>query len=666
MRYLSALVLAALPSLASAEKWQAPQEYRRLIKGHKGWDTVAFRFRGGGHARSDAVSVVDADGRPVPSIVLLSVKGDDTWVAYQGRAAKAPVHVYYGGEKKAPSGGKWQPKLSLVMRTMPLPGGALNSYSSISIADRKRQFFGLGFVPNIWHGANPYGPDDSYATVYSGYLDIKKPGKYHLATISDEASYVVLNGTDVVSWPGRHSVEGSRHGEHGKQVELTKGLHKIEYYHAEVDGPQFMALAWKRPGQKQFEPVPQEAFLHTQVLVTEAPERRNGAPLAAFGWQEVDQFHHEEYQFTRVRFTNQVKALPKAAKVVMDYGDGHVTDTVGGDHVYLSTGPFKCSLKLLGARGKVLDQFRTEIRIQPPSGNLTIRHTRQLREYLRTIGTYDLARRPQKTIEAYWTLAQPAEDPGLIRPITEAYVNLHGYKGKNWDAADRLAQALSLKEGQQADELYAKLFTCAPGEKDAARVFMERIDVIVQKLRDYDRALELIAEKKKSRNSLIARAAASKEGDVYRARGDFERAGNLYRAAQQEAYKGADPRTIAVREGGYLETVASHLEKGYLRAARETLLIWEAEHPTGKVRGDLTLMLARYFQGIGDHNRALNELFMMTKLNPLTPYLPEIELRMARSYAALGKKTKAEELRDKVIREYPLSRAAKEAKTLKF
>jgi len=299
-------------------------------------------------------------------------------------------------------------------------------------------------------------------------------------------------------------------------------------------------------------------------------------------------------------------------------------------------------------------------------GNLTVLNTKQVEEYLRVIGTYDLSKRPKEELDAYWALAEPQELPGLIRPITEAYVSRFGPKGAGWTAADRLAQAYSFTEPEKAVDLYEKLVSSAPTKPDVARIKAEQLDILINRLKRHKVASEMLKQMQKSKDELTVQLAGSKLGDIPRSQGDFEKAAEAYRDAQEKAYKDMDPREIAVREGAYLETVDGYLGSGHLRSAREMLLNWEAEYPTGKLRGDLILMTARYFQAIGDHQRALDELTTMTKLNPLSPYLPEIEWRMARAYAELGNKAKARELRDKVIREYPKSRAAAEAEKLHF
>ena len=649
--------------MAQAGEWKVQREYRRVVDGGGNAETVAFRFCDGGHAQPDGedVIVVDADGNILPSRVLFSKRGGDTWVAYQGSKAKGQVAVYYGGGGSGGSGGRWQPQLSLMLTTVPLPNAALATYKPIAAAAESGRVYGVGFVPNIWQTPNPYGPQDNFASAFVGHLNIDKPGKYHVFTCSDEASFVLIDGKEVCSWPGRHKVGGGK-GEHGGDVELTKGQHKIEYYHAEVDGEQFMALGWTTPGSDKYEVVPQSAFVHTPIATAGALERRGGGPLAACEWQQVDQLLHEDNQYTRFRFNSQCKGVPPKAKVEWDYGDGVKIDR-DGYHVYVGDGPFGCQVRITDETGKLLNQYQTIVRIEPPMKNLTILDTAQVREYVDAVMKYDFSKVPPEAMSALWELAETQEDADFIRPFTEAYVARFGHSGGAWPVADRLAAAYSLKEPQKAVELYAKLASAAPSKLDAARARMEQIELILHKLKDPKRALAVATGIRDLHSGLEARVAAVKVGDVYRDEGDLEKAEDAYRAVQKASLEHMDRREVAVREGGYMESVSSHIDHGHLRAAREMLVQWEADYPTGKLSGDLILMTAKYFEALGDHQRALDELTTLTKINPLTPFLPEVELRMARAYAKLGNAAKARELRDKVIREYPNSRAAKDAQS---
>jgi len=693
------LVACSVPLAAClGAEWKAPREYRRQILCGGDADTVAFAFCDGGHIPSGSPLVVDEQGQALPFRVLAHRRGGETWIAYNAARAKGSAFVYYGaripGDTPRPAGGSWEPRLSLLLHTMPCPGGALESHKPIQAAVRAGDFHGIGFVENIFHGINPFGPDSLFASYYVGYLKVEKPGKYRIYTASSEASYVFLDGKLLCEWPGHHDAGGGRQGQHGADITLNKGEYKIEYYHAKTQGETCMMLGWTPPGEQGWKVIPESAFVHTPVAKAGAVERRANAPLAAFSWVQEDQLlvdrkpdpragklefkgHAadpkekekeakpepvEIEQFTRVTFHTQCRNVPEKARVLWDYGDGSTGTGEGKEHIYVGDGPFTVVARIVGEDGKPLDTYGAIVTLSPALKNFTILDTDAVRRYVGIIVATDCTKYSERTMEALWELVETEEDAERIKPFTEAYANSFGVKGpKAWRAADRLALACSVKEPERAMKIYAALVPEAPTRLDAARAQMERLEILLHKLKQPERALEAARSILRTRSGLEERIAAVKIGDVYRTQGDFAKAEEAYRDAQKITYAEADRRTIAVRQGGFLETVWSHIENGALRAAREGLVLWEIEYPSGKLSGDLILMTARYFDKLGEPDRALAELETLVKLNPLTPYLPDVELLMARAHRKLGNTAKARELIEKVMREYPKSRAAQQA-----
>jgi len=124
-----------------------------------------------------------------------------------------------------------------------------------------------------------------------------------------------------------------------------------------------------------------------------------------------------------------------------------------------------------------------------------------------------------------------------------------------------------------------------------------------------------------------------------------------------------DRREIDVRASGHGEIVSAHLNNGKLRAAREAMIDWEAQFPVSKIAGDFILISSRYWEAVGDPQRALDDMGSLLKINPLTPYLPQIEYRMGNAFRDLGQPEKARALYEKVVKEYPNNPVCAEART---
>ncbi|NQT53535.1 hypothetical protein HQ576_15870, partial [bacterium] len=604
------------------------RRYRRALTGAPQADAVAFRFQGGGHVSASARDVVVADGEGalLPHRILHAQRNGDTWVAYGGANAKGRVHVYYGGSRsiRAPAS-NWRPRLSLMLRTMPLPAGAFEGAKPIVSAAQSSAIHGMGFVDRINLGHNPYGPDDAFASAFTGYLQIKKPGKYHIFTVSDDASFVFLDGKPLCAWPGKHEVDQGRHGKYGRTLELKEGLYRLDYYHAQDTDTSIMALGWTPPwfaGEKKgnttkVELVPKDAFLHTPIARVESPERYGDEPLAALRWSQTDQLLSPKRQYTRIAFRSECRNAPEGGKVLWSFGDGvTATGTDAIDHVYVGDGPFACAVRVVDKNKKALDEFRTVVRPETPMENLTYEDENPLGDYIRAVAGATCTSVNNDTMKALWALVDITEDVQLVRSFCEAMVKQFGLEGVGWKAGDRLALALTAKEPKRAEALYAKLAPSAPTALDAARCRMERIELVLHRLKDPDRAMAMARALRTRGEGVESRLGAVKMGDVHRARGELKEAEALYRAAAKVAYGATDRRLVAMRQGGYIETADTYIRDGFLRAARKLLVQWEARYPDGKLGGDLILMTAKYFEKLGDPQRTLDELTTLTQINP--------------------------------------------------
>jgi len=415
-------------------------------------------------------------------------------------------------------------------------------------------------------------------------------------------------------------------------------------------------------GTKKVSIVPKDAFLHTPIARAGSPERQGGEPLAAVRWSQKDQLLSPDNQYTRIAFHAECRNVPEGGKVQWSFGDGTTgTGTDARDHVYVGDGPFGCAVRVVDKSNKALDEYRTLVRPEAPMENLTYEDGNPVGEYIRAAAGVTCSSVSNETMKALWELVDITEDVQVVRPFAEAMVKHFGLEGLGWDAGDRLALALSTTDPKRADELYAKLAARAPTPIDAARCRVERIELVLYTLKDTDRAMAMAKALRTRGSGVETRLGMVKMGDVHRARGEFKEAEALYRDAAKVAYGSTDRRLVAMRQGGFIETADTYIRDGFLRAARKLLIEWEYRYPDGKLGGDLVLMTAKYFEKLGAPQRALDELTTFAKINPLSPYLPEVELRMARAHAALGNRKEANRLYDKVMSEYPRSREAKQA-----
>jgi tetratricopeptide (TPR) repeat protein len=145
--------------------------------------------------------------------------------------------------------------------------------------------FRMGLVPFIGQRMNLYGTDDNYISYYTGWIRQSKSERIFFCTISDEGSELRIDDRPIASWPGLHKREGGVRGEYGEWLEVTPGLHQIEYFHFEKTGDQEAHALWtSTPITKDHKPstIPASAYVQSGQARPTGVKARDGRPVAAF------------------------------------------------------------------------------------------------------------------------------------------------------------------------------------------------------------------------------------------------------------------------------------------------------------------------------------------------------------------------------------------------
>lgn len=93
---------------------------------------------------------------------------------------------------------------------------------------------------------NPYGADDYYLTLFTGFVSVTAAGTYEFAVDGDAAVEVIIDGEVIASWYGYHSGKCDCQTHKGS-VDLTAGDHIIEFRHQERTGDDNYYLWWNGP-----------------------------------------------------------------------------------------------------------------------------------------------------------------------------------------------------------------------------------------------------------------------------------------------------------------------------------------------------------------------------------------------------------------------------------
>ena len=251
------------------------------VPADKKYAVVVTQFFHHGEISPDGrnVAVATPKQKLVPSRVLQLGPGDYCRLAFQTVEGQKSYEVFYGGdplEKGAvPS---WTNRSGLLLETREYKECNLNSLESVRSAFNSSKQIGSDYVANVQHAYNPFrlepGP---FMSRYSGALRIGSAGTYGFLTSSQDCSFLLIDDKVVVDAPGRHPPLRQAKPGTRKDVQLSAGAHKFEYYHAATGPATMMVVAWE---VSPSDPKPKPAAIPTEAFRTAAIGRVQTGPVS--------------------------------------------------------------------------------------------------------------------------------------------------------------------------------------------------------------------------------------------------------------------------------------------------------------------------------------------------------------------------------------------------
>ena len=103
--------------------------------------------------------------------------------------------------------------------------------------NQSSKILGRAISPSIFEGGNRFGPQGNLLLHFQGWFDVPAPEHLELALIASDAAFVLVDGKEVVEWPGYHPFPQGLGGQHQGAVDLAVGRHLLDYYNAYVAPP---------------------------------------------------------------------------------------------------------------------------------------------------------------------------------------------------------------------------------------------------------------------------------------------------------------------------------------------------------------------------------------------------------------------------------------------
>jgi TolA-binding protein len=565
----------------------------------------------------------------------------------------------------------------------------------------------MGPVPLIGQQENPFGPDSDFSGWFSAWLQIDKPGRYYVATISDEGSLIRINGKTVAEWPGQHTRSAGAKGQFGSFVEFAAGAHPVDYFYFNNGGVSEAQLAWRTPGTTNPLPalVPGSAYCQSGRSRLLLVADKEGGPVA------LPQAVCESYFWFGEQPENLFVLSPRFAdknpsNTVYEWrmDDGKLVRETTVPWIFEGGAPRAVTLTArLGNRVSTAS-CTVKLNSTPPSASVESPFSRQ--SYRNALLARCKATPPPARPAADWT-------PGLWQVLVNV---VEPFKGQALfdDLFERsredMVQALAPADRALVEDLFMDNLRYT--DKTRAAAWLDKLE---KEEKNVDRRRDWILEKvelalyqagdtnlaRQTASALAAQAPGSEAGvlalvrlgDIEALSGRFPEARAQYAKAQSltprksgalQAAAGAgglarsktemdaerdkkaapkggsvfnkkvDPwKAEAVRGGAYYETIRDLLQKGYLREARLELRHWELELPSEKLGGEYPVAEAEFYMALKDFNRVRLILSTYRKAVDVSPFMPKAMGMELDCLERLGRQDEAAALAAIVLRRFP-------------
>ena len=667
-------VLLAAASIAGAQGWwNRNWPYRRAVTLSArtptrlgGEDIAVVTMPTGGLIKPDGsdVRVATAGRTEVPCRTLMVGPGDQVRVAFAVRGVGARFYVYFGNPKP-PAGTKpLDIRRGVLLETWIHPGGGIQTLSQVEkVFANASKLLGRDFRSRVFLGHNPFGPQSNIASRFTAYLRCPAAGQYRFACSSQDASFLLIDDKVVVANGGHHAPQ--RDIRMRGNVRLTKGLHKLTFYHVNVRDHPVAVAAWQAPGEKRIWPIPPAAYAPVLAATPGAMEQYGrGMGIDFIGRYGGETFLRNQYYQRWTFEALTVGNLGRKVDLQWDFGDGQKAASPKADHVYLLPGEYTVRLSAKTYRGVLTRTNR--IFVSRPWDQVTSNRLDGVAQHGQIVGEYDFASLSAEANAHAILLLERGRASHAVRRAGEAFIaRKEAPAGLIGQVVPMIAETMQPKQRQEAYLKAAKMTRNASVQADmterAGRVSLRDLGDTQGAMDLFQRVLRQFAAR--TTGPPIRRAKIGM-GDVWRARGDYEEARKAYATAGYG--EKINVARLEITKGDYARHVEDYLRKGRFAYATEFIERWEMDIPLDKLEGYWSLLVVRMHVKQKQYKEAALEASTLVKVNPRSNYAARLLLLAAETYRKLGKDAEEKAALKQIVEKYPESPlAAEAAKALK-
>ena len=634
-------------STAHAAWWESGWAFRRPIdvtwdSERGGGDELAeAEFLSAGHHKPDGsdVRVATADGKLVPSRVLMVGPGDRVRIVFALARPARNYFVYFGNPDPAPPPKGVEDvsyRCGLLMEMRQWSGGSVDNIKEVERSwDRSQPVIGRKMIERPFLGVNPFGEQRQTISKISGWCFAPVDGAYTFAASAGDRGALYVDGQPLVF--ARGPVWDIRFN---ATVNLKRGRHEFLFYHVNTGGEGRFTVGWRRPDMQRVDVMGRDAFGFVLRGQVGALEEFRKALTADFKAEYLGECFFANHYSHRYRFT---ASGPKRdnAKYEWDFGDGQTAAASEVEHVYLRDGVYEARLRVsIGTNG---DTQTSRIGVSRDYERLDRPPTDEPPIHSKIVAGYDVAKMPSAWLGWAVSLHERARQPEAMLAVARRL----GSEEKHADPSgairslqDATTQLLSQKQAEQALHLWESV----PGESDLQpEAGRQRGQLLLWWTADFSQAVKVLEPLAKANadlkrlyaQALILGQQAPQGGMILE---QLPMAGNPDR---QAAMSGALARTIEyfIREGDW-------------ESGEETWEKWQTQYPGEFVEGYSVLLRVRLMEIRKMPLVAAKVAQAFATALPKSSYAPQLLMQASRLLAD-SDPAKSNELKQLLKQRYP-------------
>ena len=605
------------------------------------------------------MEVLSAAGT-VGSRVVWARTGDPMTLVFDtsGGADAYTVRIGDAGVSPAPD---WTPHAGLVLETRSRADGPVNTLTQVqNLWLHATNTFGRSFVPNIYDGTHRHGRPADFISRYSGWFQAPADGHYEFAIVADNASFLQIDGRPVADWPGWHGVEGARHGQHSGRLDLTRGVHQLEFWNVQNAAGFSISLAWQPPGASHLAVMPPEAFVPVADFHVAG---MTGDPAPAFSWEMLNHAQAGEELLIGVR----LRALSAGDGTTCHWRFDDGTEQQGAEclHVFAREGLRRVELTLR-RQGQVSGTLLQAIHVHPnwlqlaefPENVYGILRDHVLKEPLARMMPQDLA--------GFVRMAERVEDWPFMGGLSEVvFTRRAAFTNELAGTLHRLGFYYQRPGVMQYDRVVAVwralLADPAADAELHARTAVHLAGFLIHSGRDVAGGQQLLDEAVDEHLSGIDRRLKTIfRADALVLLGQREAAVACYRQAGNAV--ASSDTDYEVRRRGRIENARDYLRRKEWDAAEQVVRSLEWEQPLERMELETGMLMADVHRGRGEFLLALGDCRRLLAAAPADPRRSDLLLLAAQVCRDLKRDSDCRALLSQLWKEHPYSEAAALAK----